>query len=454
MKTEMASTSFIVMISLMTFTVQTVGKEFIRLCYFPSWANTRTSEKTRFDIQHIDPALCTHLVYAFSSIDTETHKLVPGHGDDNLPGQPGRYRIFNNLKNQNPHLKTLLSVGGENAHSDSFMSVANSGDSASSFATDAVKFLRNYGFDGLDVDWEFPIATTKTSYIRLLKALRTAFDADPSGREHLLLTVALPAGKQFIDNGFDVPAINRYVDLANLMTYDYHGGWSSVTGFDSPLYSRLSDPNFDPTLSTDWTVNYYTSKGLKADKILVGVTGAGAWFKLQNTSIADVGAPVDNGTKPVSDIWGLTSRLAYPEICWKLQSATAKSVLDEEQGVPYAVFDDEWVGYEDPKSLKVKVDYMNKAGVAGVMFWALDLDDFNGKFCDNGKYPLLRALSSRLGPSQSDLTKNVNQYIRYLTKYRGGAAGSLLSGGFLCFPALRVFCGALGAIIVAGFARQ
>ena len=61
------------------------GKAFVRLCYFPSWANGRRSQYSRFDVQHVDPSLCTHLVYAFATVDSDSHRIVPSAPDDD-PG--------------------------------------------------------------------------------------------------------------------------------------------------------------------------------------------------------------------------------------------------------------------------------------------------------------------------------------------------------------------------------
>ncbi|KAL8575758.1 hypothetical protein ACOMHN_004945 [Nucella lapillus] len=414
------------------------GRAFVRLCYFSSWAYSRASVYTRFDVQHINPSLCTHLVYAFANIDPDSRSLIPMDAqDDPQPGSVGRYNRFNDLKKHYPHLRTLVSVGGQYAGSRQFAHIASNPHYLQTFAQTTVQFLRKRNFDGLDIDWEYPNATTKFDYTKLLKALRAAFEADHSGRERLLLTVALPVGRHVIDPGYDISAVNRYVDLANVMTYDYHGAWNNMTSFDSPLRSRKSDPNFNNELSTEWTINYYMSKGLAANKILVGVTAAGTRFKLQNPALTGVGAPVITADYPrVSDLWQLQDRYAYPEICQILQSPLAHRVFDEEQQVPYVYKGDDWFGYEDVQSLQGKVDWMIKKGVAGAMFWALDMDDFTGKICDSGTFPLLRALSHSVGQIEGPhLTDNVNPSIRYLTKYtgRGGASGILTRAGIASY---------------------
>ena len=51
------------------------------------------------------------------------------------------------------------------------------------------------------------------------------------------LTIPVPVGKSKIDDGYDIPAISAGLDFINLMSYDMHGGWETVTGHNSPLYA-------------------------------------------------------------------------------------------------------------------------------------------------------------------------------------------------------------------------
>ncbi|XP_076459791.1 chitinase-3-like protein 2 isoform X2 [Babylonia areolata] len=373
-----------------------VCQSFIRFCYFVNWANRRPSPLNRFDVEHIDPSLCTHLVYAFAGVDADAGRIVPLYpaDEDPSPGNRGRYKRFNDLKKTNKHLKTILSIGGEYAGSEQFIAISRDHSTLQTFTQTTVEFLQKRDFDGLDIDWEYPNATTKTSFSDILQALHTAFEANRVNGKRLILTAALPVGREKIQGGYDITALSKYLDLANLMTYDYHGGWSTITGFDSPLFSRTSNRQFNQELSTEWTVHYYISKGLPASKILVGVTAAGARFKLEHTNLTGVGAPVIQSPSPrLSPLWELPDRYAYPEICQILENPNSVRVFDEEQQVPYMYLNDDWCGYDDVQSVKRKREWMVKMGVAGAMFWALDMDDFTGKVCGLGKYPLLHALS-------------------------------------------------------------
>ncbi|XP_035824687.1 chitinase-3-like protein 1 [Aplysia californica] len=379
---------------------------FLRVCYYTSWSRHRTSELSKFDIGDIDPTLCSHLIYAFAEIDKTKMEVVAGEPavEENKADGSGRYQQFNALKEKHPTLKTLLSIGGEHAGSDKFIAVTSTETIAKRFAATTVDFLKAHGFDGLDVDWEYPTPNTKQTYVTLLKVLREAFDA---ANPKPLLFVATAAGKWTIDGGYDVEAVARYVDIASIMTYDYHVIGSKLAGFNSPLFSR-NDPRFHPALSVNYTVHYWHQLGLPYNKMAVGVTGMGRRYILVNASDFNVGAPVKNQSLPGS-LYKVVGGLAYPEVCQLLRQDGTQKFFDSNQKVPYAVHDYDWVGYEDPDSAQLKVKYMIEMGVAGWMFWSLDQDDFTGKACNNQKYPILRVMNFEAGlPAPTDGDNNNN----------------------------------------------
>ncbi len=136
------------------------------------------------------------------------------------------------------------------------------------------------------------------------------------------------------------------------------------------------------------------NNGTPKEKLILGLGTYGRSLRLVDPSRNSPGdAAAGGGTA------GAYTReagfLSYYEICQKLSQGWTKK-WDDEAKVPYAHSGNEWVGYDDIQSLKVKVDYLKQKGLGGAMFWALDLDDFNGQFCGQGKYPLINSVKSNL----------------------------------------------------------
>lgn len=125
----------------------------------------------RFEISDIDPFLCTHVVFAFAKVNTDLLRLERQEKDDDN-GQVGsnargKFYDFTYLKSKNSKLKTLLSVGGETT-SEAMHKVAETPGRRSTFAENCLIFLRDRNFDGLDIDWEYPMAF-RDDFTELLK---------------------------------------------------------------------------------------------------------------------------------------------------------------------------------------------------------------------------------------------------------------------------------------------
>ncbi|CAF1202079.1 unnamed protein product [Rotaria sordida] len=415
------------------------SQQYVVGCYFTNWAQHRQG-LGRFLPSHIDPSLCTHLYYAFANIDITNRSPSPFEVNDVKPspstlpvivndvvkpGSTGRlngqlkppikqpppmsmYEQFNILKHKNPQMKTLLSLGGASVNATQFRTIFEPDKIRRDFIRNTIKYLRNYKFDGLDLDWEFPeTESDRRIFSLLVRDYRLEFqnEAFLTDRSRLLLTAAVAAYRPKIEAGYDIKEIAPYLDYINLMAYDYHGSWNTHTGFNSPLYARSSEKGDKRLLNQQATVDTWIDGGCSPSKLVLGLGMYGRTFKLKQKKNPD--------TKPYGPSKGAglpgnytasNGFLSYYEICELIKKQKWHTEYDKEQQVPYAYKDDQWVSFDNQESIEKKCHYVASKRLAGAMIWSLDFDDFNGAFCGQGKYPLLTTVKKTLDSLQGPTT--------------------------------------------------
>ncbi|XP_064474694.1 acidic mammalian chitinase-like [Ornithodoros turicata] len=323
----------------------------------------------------LDPMLCTHIIFGFADVG-KNNTLIPTHPDD-----VSKYVKLTGLKNINPDLKVMLSVGG-GGYGSPFSRMANSSESRHTFLSSAAHLLRNYNFDGLDIDWEFPAKSERENLVLLLKEARKVLN-------HLLLSVAVASTETIIDTAYDVPGLAMYVNFINLMSYDYHvyQPYLPFTGHNSPLFHRKVEQGYFSTLNTAWSAEYWASSGMPRNKIMVGIPTYARTFTLLD--------PADHGfDAPVSGIGPGGGSVGYPWVCDFLRNKST-SVFDDESQVPYAYKDTTWVAYDTFASIRSKVIWVKARQFAGVMTFDLCNDDTTGS-CNQGKFPLHNMIAKML----------------------------------------------------------
>lgn len=125
------------------------------VCYYTNWSQYRR-RPTNFAPENVDPFLCTHIIYAFAKLNSNSELESFEWNDVSTDWSVGMYDRMMNLKKVNKNLKILLAVGGWNLGSGPFSQMAHDDEKRKNFIKTSIEFLLRNRFDGLDLDWEYP----------------------------------------------------------------------------------------------------------------------------------------------------------------------------------------------------------------------------------------------------------------------------------------------------------
>ncbi|KAG0711283.1 Acidic mammalian chitinase [Chionoecetes opilio] len=367
--------------------------EGVMVCYFGSWAVYRQGDG-KFDIEDIDPNICTHLVFGFAGLgqDNKIKVLDPWNELCDNYGKCG-YDRFNALKQKNTKLITILAVGGWNEGSAKYSNMAADPAKRKKFVDSSIELLKTHGFDGLDMDWEYPTQrggkpADKENFILLLADLKEALHANG-----MLLTAAVSAGKATIDPAYDVPGMAQNLDIVNVMAYDLHGAWDTYTHHQSGLYAHPEDTGDNVYLNQDFAITYWIEKGMPANKITQGVPLYGRCWTLKNGDDTGYYAPAPQPgaagqyTRTPGFLGYNEARIHVITLLFGLQICEGilngwTVVNDPAMNEPYIYSLEHgriWCSYDDEASVKTKAEYAKAHGLAGMMVWSVETDDFKGK---------------------------------------------------------------------------
>ncbi len=355
--------------------------------YYSSWS----IYARRFMANDLPGDKLTHINYAFANVSADGGCMIGDasadvqffySGDTADDAFRGNFNQLIKLKKEYPHLKTLISVGGW-SWSDRFSDVALTADSRAHFAESCIQFMKQYGFDGIDIDWEYPGGGGKNpnvgrpedteNFTLLLAELRTQLDVqgEADGGAHYLLTIAAPASPTYYEK-IQLDQIPQYLDFINVMTYDFYGSMSATTGHHAPLYASASSPADTVRFNVDSVVQDFLAAGVPADKLVVGVPFYGkGWAGVPNENNGlfqpSTGLPRGTYENGWFDYGDLAKNYVgtYPRY-WDDQ-AKAPYLYDPDKGV--------FITYEDPESLAIKTNYVKEHSLGGIMFWELSEDD-------------------------------------------------------------------------------
>ena len=306
--------------------------------YYPQWV------QGTLPISNIDFSVVTHVNHAFAWPDENA----------NIQSYSNMFNVLNAQTIHNQGAKFLLSLGGW-GNNVGFESVASSPSLRTTFINNLIDICDNYGYDGVDLDWEHPNSSQNRQYLNLLVAEMDSMFNDYDSE--LLITMAVPISN-WSGQWYDFTFLKSHIDFFNAMTYDIHGGWSSHAGHNSPLFQS---PPGDPDGSCSTGILYLaTTRGIPREQINLGLPFWGKKYPTNDINQSFSGE--------VEDMW-------YYEIPPLIGNGWTRE-WDDNAFCPYLINDNQTqiISYDDSESIMYKCEYAKVQNLGGVMIWALGYD--------------------------------------------------------------------------------
>jgi chitinase len=373
---------------------------FKKVAYFAEWGIYGRN----YEVADVPADQLTHMMYAFAVINNTTHECnifdswaatdVVFPAKNGLPAQnwaqsekheAGNFGRIKDLKKKYPHLKVLLSVGGWTKSSE--FSDAATPEYREHFAQSCVNLMNQYRFDGLDLDWEYPVEgglpgnvhrpEDKQNFTALLQSVKQKLKSNQE------LTIAVSADPGKVKN-LEVAEINKVVDAIHLMTYDYHGGWNEFTAHHASLYAPdaavvngQEKEEGRLALNVNAGVQAYLNAGASPERLVLGMPSYGrAWMAPTHSEKNGLYEPATKQVVSSEPGNWEDGYFDYSAIQRMIKAGKVNAYFDSTAGAPYAYSPETglFITYDSPESVRAKVRYLKSMHLGGAMFWVLDAD--------------------------------------------------------------------------------
>ncbi|XP_051858239.1 chitinase-like protein Idgf2 [Drosophila albomicans] len=386
------------------------------VCYYNSESSLRkgSGKLTKNDLL-FSASYCTHLVYGYVGISGDNYQV--NSLNEGLDIRKKHLTEVTSIRSEYPGLKVLLSVGGDRdidaKHPNKYVELLEAGqEKQNKFIQSAHLFVKNFGFDGLDLAYQFPrnqpwnkkgieklkpnTEQLKEQFATIVQNLKETLQND----ELLLSVTVLPNVNSTWY--FDIPALDKHVDFVNLAAFDFITPQRNPheADYSAPLYHNATQ-NRLPHFTVDFQVQYWKQQGFPSNKLNLGFGIYGNTWRLTYQS-GESGVPIvyhAKGPAPGGPYARKDGVASYPEICTLLHNALLykDSTTKEDQEaygnyVHYSPFEPNtegvWVSYDNIYALVSKARYA-KSHVGGVAIFDLGYDDYQDG-CNAGMFPIMR----------------------------------------------------------------
>ncbi|KOB72725.1 Chitinase, partial [Operophtera brumata] len=399
------------------------GKKVV--CYVATWAVYR-KQHGQFNLEDLDPSLCTHLIYSFAGLDENKNSIKTG------------FKRLVALKERYPHLKVTIAIGGWNEGSPKYSKMASEPESREAFVKSVLELKEafepfNYiltaalgaGQSTMESAYELAKLSRHLDLIHMMAydyhgtwdglvganaPLRGTGDSD---------VLHVVSGHQStMESAYELAKLSRHLDLIHMMAYDYHGSWDGLIGANAPLrgtggsvvlhvvsghlstmesayelakLSRHLDMihmmaydyhgTWDGLVSANAPLRG-TGDRVSPYKLVLGLPFYGRTFVLSDPD----SRRVEFGRTPVKTkgfkgpYTGEDGFMGYNEICSEISNKSSPwtHYWDERSATPYLRDGERVISYDNARSIAIKVKMAVDRGLGGLMVWSIDTDDFRG----------------------------------------------------------------------------
>ncbi|MGA3372296.1 MAG: glycosyl hydrolase family 18 protein [Terracidiphilus sp.] len=392
--------------------------------YFEEW-NIHYSGRNIADLEKNGLAgQLTYLIYAFGNVTATSSPVcaiadpLDAYQDSSVPGVNGKafaaplygnYGAIRQLKQLHPHLKVLISLGGQAGNNVGWVTAAATPAGRAALASSCIDLFVKGNiapgvqapgiFDGFNIDWEYPAAADKENFTALLKEFRVQLNAleKTTGKKYIL-SFDSPAGEKNYVN-INLKAAAAEVDFLTIDGYDYAGAWDKQTNEQSPLFETAENPLRAQAFSIDETVSAYLKAGVPAAKYTMGIPAyAVGWTGVPNLNhglyqnsaalspvlVADGSSLCPNpdtaSPSPACDTLLTPGFLTYATVENLINKNGYIAWYDEVrvEATLYNPATRTFYAYDNPRSVAAKTAYIKTRKLGGAYVWALNHDDSDG----------------------------------------------------------------------------
>ncbi|KFA50333.1 hypothetical protein S40293_09933 [Stachybotrys chartarum IBT 40293] len=361
--------------------------------YFEAWAPAQRSCYSMLP-EEIPYGQYTDIIFSFATINPETFRVSVGDA-------PTEYLLsrMRSIKIIQPEIKIWVALGGW-AFNDpgptqtTFSDIAASSANTNAFLDSLVSLMNRYSLDGVDIDWEYPVAEDRygrpgdfRNAVTFMRKLRSRMKASRRGT-----SMAIPASYWYLQH-FNIKALEAEVDWFNLMSYDMHGSWDIDNRFTGPwANSHTNMTEIQMALDLLWR------NDISPSKVTMGMAFYSRTFTLTDPSCNRSGCPISSGGN-AGRCSGTVGVLLHPEIADIVAERRATTTLDRAAAVRFVSWGNQWTTFDDVATWRLKANIARSQCIQGFMVWAMSQDDERGTN--------IRALNSALGrttPAFPDFT--------------------------------------------------